>query len=65
MHTTMQLYEYIDDGFDCHVIERAIDEKDAPPVIRSHRNISQASVRRFLRLSGGNRTAYGMKERGQ
>lgn len=60
MHTMMQLYGDTEVGFDCHVTRRAL-EKDAPPDMRTYRNITRASLLRFLELSGGYRSAYATK----
>jgi len=60
-HAMMQLFEVEHGNYDCHVIRRAADQRDAPPDIRSYRNITRSSLLRFLELSGGYRTAYSTK----
>lgn len=62
-NTTMQLTVDLErQAFDIHVTRRSAD-KDAPPRIRRHRDISLASVARFYALSGGYRVAYSHKEK--
>ncbi len=48
------------DTFDCHFSHRT-DDRDTPPVIRSYRNISRASVCRFFEVSGMYRVAYSQR----
>lgn len=63
-HATMQLTVDLErQAFDIHVTRRSAD-KDAPPRIRHHRDITLSSVARFYELSGGKRTAYSYKEIG-
>lgn len=61
MHTMMQLFEDGEGGFNCHVTRRALGERDAPPRIKHHRQITRSSLLRFLELSGGYRVAYSTK----